>query len=195
MAGRSKPVPEEVVYYEDTPDVLYEVEKTYTEAEQELIKFVEKKIEQMNNSLLFCGETSPSFGELQQALMEYESVNFGLLTLHQEARYKSAVVQENYDNFYADKYIEIRNREKANLSGKEKMLGNKEIEMLVRKEYMLPLAKLRAKVLEAENEYNFINHLTESWKNYQFILGTLSKNAQSEAMASGIAYNNPYEGD
>lgn len=199
MAGRSKPVTEEETrktYYEDTPDELYEVEKTYSEAEEELIKFVEKKIGQMNESLLFNGETAPSFGKLNQSLMEYESVMLGLLVLHQEARYASTVAQENYDNFYAQKYVDIRNRENSNLSSKSKMLSAKELEMMVRKEHMVELAKLKAKAIESENEYNFVNHLVDSWKNYQFILGTLSRNSQAEAAASGVAYHNQYgDGD
>ena len=183
-----------VTKYEETPDDLYIVEKTYTEAEEELIKFVEKKIAQMNESLLFNGDSSPSFSKLNQSLMEYESVMLGLLVLHQEARFKASVAQENYDNFYSVKYVDIKARE-ASLDPKKKIPAAKEIEMAVRKEYMVELAKLKAKVMEAENEYNFINHLVESWKNYQFVLGTLSRNAQAEASASGVSYNNPYEND
>lgn len=183
-----------VTKYEETPDDLYIVEKTYTEAEEELIKFVEKKIAQMNESLLFNGDSSPSFNKLNQSLMEYESVMLGLLVLHQEARFKASVAQENYDNFYSVKYVDIKARE-ASLDPKKKIPAAKEIEMAVRKEYMVELAKLKAKVMEAENEYNFINHLVESWKNYQFVLGTLSRNAQAEASASGVSYKNPYEND
>ena len=183
-----------VTKYEETPDDLYIVEKTYTEAEEELIKFVEKKIAQMNESLLFNGDSSPSFSKLNQSLMEYESVMLGLLVLHQEARFKASVAQENYDNFYSVKYVDIKARE-ASLDPKKKIPAAKEIEMAVRKEYMVELAKLKAKVMEAENEYNFINHLVESLKNYQFVLGTLSRNAQAEASASGVSYKNPYEND
>ena len=183
-----------VTKYEETPDDLYIVEKTYTEAEEELIKFVEKKIAQMNESLLFNGDSSPSFSKLNQSLMEYESVMLGLLVLHQEARFKASVAQENYDNFYSVKYVDIKARE-ASLDPKKKIPAAKEIEMAVRKEHMVELAKLKAKVMEAENEYNFINHLVESWKNYQFVLGTLSRNAQAEASASGVSYKNPYEND
>ena len=92
------------------------------------------------------------------------------------------------------KYVDIKARE-ASLDPKKKIPAAKEIEMAVRKEYMVELAKLKAKVMEAENEYNFINHLVESWKNYQFVLGTLSRNAQAEASASGVSYKNPYEND
>lgn len=183
-----------ITKYEETPDDLYIVEKTYTEAEEELIKFVEKKIAQMNESLLFNGDSSPSFSKLNQSLMEYESVMLGLLVLHQEARFKASVAQENYDNFYSVKYVDIKARE-ASLDPKKKIPAAKEIDMAVRKEHMVELAKLKAKVMEAENEYNFINHLVESWKNYQFVLGTLSRNAQAEASASGVSYKNPYEND
>lgn len=187
ITARRKPA----VMYEDTPDELYTVEKTYSEAEETLIKFVEKKIAQMNESLLFNGDDTPGFGKLNQSLMEYESVMLGLLTLHQEARFKSQVAQENYDNFYAQKYVEVRDKD-ISLNPKKPMAA-KEIEMVVRKENMIELAKLKAKTIETENEYNFINHLVESWKGYQFILGTLSRNSQAEAAATGVSYRNPMD--
>lgn len=191
-ATRRRPVAE--VEQPATTASVIEAEKSYTEAEQDLIKFVEKKIAQMNESLLFNGDSSPSFTKLNQALMEYESVMLGLLTLHQEARFKSQAAQEIYDNFYAQKYC--AERENAiSLDPKKKIPAAKEIEMLVRSKWLNDLAAKKAEVLRAENEYNFINHLVDSWKNYQFILGTLSRNAQAEAAASGVAYRNPMEGD
>lgn len=172
---------------------ISETEKSYSEAEQDLIAFVEKKIAQMNESLLFNGDSAPSFTKLNQSLMEYESVMLGLLTLHQEARFKSEVAQERYDNFYAQKYCDVKAAH-ASLAEK-KAPAAKEIEMEVRSNHMSELAALKAAVLRSENEYNFVNHLVDSWKNYQFILGTLSRNAQAEAAASGVAYRNPMEGD
>lgn len=176
--------------------LLIDAEKSYEEAEHDLICFVEKKVAQMNESLLFKGEDSPRFADLNRALMEYESVMLGLLSMHQETRFKSQVAQERYDNFYAEKYVEIRNREIAAAglsSAKTKPLAAKEIELLVRHEYLAELAALKAEAIKAENEYNYLNHLMESWKNYQFVLSTLSRNAQAEAGASGVALNNPYD--
>lgn len=180
------------VKYEDAPDDLFVVEKTYSEAEKDLIEFVEKKISQMQQNLLFEGDVVVQFPKLNEALMNYESVTLGLLSLHQEARFKSQIAQENYDNFYAIKYVEIKN-EQASLAKDQKITAAREIEMLVRQRNMVELSKLKAKVIEAENEYNMMNHLVESWKNYQYVLGTLSRNAQAEAAANGIALKNPKE--
>src|SRR5574344_2026994 len=162
--------------YNDTPDDLFVVEKTYSEAEADLIKFVEKQIDLMNSNLLFSGNQSPSFMELQKALMDYESVSLGLISLHAESRIKFALEQEKYDDFYSQKFCEVKNDYST-----------------LEKKYMKELAALRVNVIKAENEYNLFNHLEESWKNYQYVLGTMSRNAQAEAGAFKISQDNPKE--
>jgi hypothetical protein len=172
--------------YPDTPDELFEVEKSYSEAEEELVKFVEKQVELMKANLLFSGQNVPGFYQLNQSLMDYESILLGLTVLHQECRVEQQIEQERYDNFYAEKFVEIK-QEQASLGKSAQFTAARDIEMCVRKRYMKDLAKMKAGIIKSENKYNFINHLIDGWKNYQFILSTLSKNAQAEAAAAGIA--------
>ena len=176
----------------ETPDELFQVaEKTYTEAEEDLLKFVERQISNMQDNLLFGGDETPSFYKLNKSLMEYESTLLALTALYQRTRSKYDFEQEKYDNYYASRYVEVKTKQIS--LGKQGITTQKEIEMIVRKTYMDELAKLRANVIRCENEKDTIYRLIEGWKNYQFVLGTLSKNAQAEAMASGVANRNPME--
>lgn len=177
--------------YVDTPDEVFEVNKTYSEAEEDLVKFVEKQIDLMNDNLLFSGQSSPSFYSLNKSLMDYESVMLGLVALHQEMRVQSMISQEKYDDFYANKYVEVKTAQST--LGKQGFVAAREIEMYVRKNYIRELSKLKAEVIKSENKYNMINHLIQGWEKYAFILNTLSKNAQAEASASGVASRNPKE--
>lgn len=178
--------------YDDTPDDVFEVvEKTYDEAEASLITYVEKQVEVMNSNLLFGGQDTPSFAALQQSLMEYEPVLFGLTALHSKAKFNMQRTAEEYDNFWAVKYIEVRTAQQ-NL-GKSGFTNVKDIEYIVRKTYMTELAALKAKALEADNQYNTITRLVSCWEKYAFILQTMSKNAQAEAEGDRIARRNPYE--
>ncbi|MBR6612004.1 MAG: hypothetical protein IKK93_07190 [Campylobacter sp.] len=176
----------------ETPDELFQVaEKTYTEAEEDLLKFVERQISNMQDNLLFGGDETPSFYKLNKSLMEYESTLLALTALYQRTRSKYDFEQEKYDNYYASRYVEVKTKQIS--LGKQGITTQKEIEMIVRKTYMDELAKLRANVIRCENEKDTIYRLIEGWKNYQFVLGTLSKNAQAEAMASGVSNRNPME--
>ena len=166
-------------------------EKTYEQAEKDLIKFVEQKIEQMENNLLFSGCDNPNIGLLNQALCEYESVMLGLLSMHGEARMKMEIAKEKYDDFEASCFVKTK-REQATLGNKGAV---NDIKMISRTENMEALAELKAQYMLAENEWNTINHLIEAWKAYQFILSNLSANARAEASASGVAYEHPYEFD
>jgi len=179
---------------DETEETHDETEKSYKMAEEDLVKFVEEQIYKMNNNLLFKGMAEPSFSALNKSLMDYESIMLALLSLHQEVRFQKDITIEKYDNFYADKYCEIK-QQQVNLGKAAQFTAAREIEMFVRKTWMNELSQLKAEVIKIENKYNFINHLIDAWKNYQFILNTLSKNSQAEAMASGVASRTPKEFD
>lgn len=172
-------------------DEISLVEKNYDEAEKSLILFVDKQIDLMNQAMVFHGDLTPSFDKINYALMNYESVISGLLILHQKSRIKSELDAERYDNYFAQKFVEVK-REQQSL-GKQGFTSSKEIEYIVRQRFMSELSKLKAQAIESENEYNLMNHLLDAWKSYQWVLSTLSKNAQTEASAAKVAYDNPKE--
>lgn len=176
--------------YPDTPDELFKPEKTFKEAEEDLLKFVEKQIELMNENLLFGGQNIPTFYALNKSLMEYEQITLGLLALHQEMRIAKDIANENYENFYAEKYCEIKSQQ-VSLGKNASFLAAREIEMVVRKQFLKELSQLKAEYIKIENKYNFVNHLISAWDKYSFVLNTLSSNARAEANAAGIGSKNP----
>jgi len=176
----------EVGQYPEVPEELFNQEKPYKEAEENLVIFVEKQIELMKENLLFGGMAEPSFYALNQSLMNYESVLLGLIALHQEMRIQKDIANEKYENFYAEKYCEIK-MQQVSLGKSANFTAAREIEMFVRKNWLKELSQLKAEYIKIENKYNFINHLMSGWEKYAFVLNTLSKNAQAEAAASGIS--------
>ncbi|MCF0124673.1 MAG: hypothetical protein HUJ68_02765 [Clostridia bacterium] len=177
---------------QQTPDELFEItEKTYTEAEESLIQFVEMQVSNMRDNILFGGDETPSFYKLNRSLMEYESTLLALTALYAKTKSAADFAQEKYDDFYSLKYAETL---KTQLSlGKSGSSQVKNIEMLVRTENITQLAALKANIIRCNSERDTISKLIDGWKNYQFVLGTLSKNAQAEAGAAGVANRNPLE--
>jgi hypothetical protein len=164
----------------------------YKKSKDELMKFVADQIEMMNSNLLFSGQSQPSFYSLNQSLMNFESVMLGLISIHAEVRSDLDYAKEAYDNFYSQKYVEVK-REQSALGKSAQFTAQREIELYVRNKYLQELAEKKADIIRIENQYNTINYLIDSWKNYSFILNQLGANSRAEAAAAGVAINNQKE--
>jgi hypothetical protein len=164
----------------------------YKKAQEELIKFVKDQIELMDSFLLFKGSSQPGFYELNQSLMNFESVMLGLISIHADVRMQLEVEKEKYDDFYAKKYVETKQAQTA-LGKSAQFTAQREIDLFVRNNYMDTISKLKANIILIENKYNTVNHLIDSWKNYSFILNQLGANSRAEAEAAGVALKNPKE--
>jgi hypothetical protein len=168
------------------------IEDPYKKAEQDLILYVQEKISMMEDNLLFSGQSEPGIYQLNQSLMNYESVMLGLITIHAEVRMQLDIAKERFDEFYAKKYVEVK-QEQAALGKSAMFTAQREIELYVRNNFLSEIAMLKSEIIRMENQKNLVDHLIDSWKNYQFVLSTLSKNSQAEAAASGVSKNNPKE--
>lgn len=150
-----------------------------------LEKYINEKIALMENHLLFNGNTTPSFYELDLALTQYESVLFALTTLYATAKYESELAKEKYTEFFADKYMEIRNTYNTIDLKKAQWLSSTELDATVRVKYKDELARLKLDSIEKDAERSTIERLIKSWESYQFILQQLSKNSIAEAQING----------
>jgi len=172
-------------------NLLYK-EKTYEDAEEELIKFVNEQISAMNNNLLFKNMVEPTFYALNQSLMNYESIAIGLTSLYVTAKFNSKIAEEKYEDLYAEKYAEEKMKQ-VSLGKLAQFTSAKEIEMAVRKNYLTELSQLKAEWIKAESKRSLIERLSKNWESYLWVLNSLSKNAQAEANASGIGSKNQKE--
>lgn len=164
---------------ETTPDVSVNQEK--------FIKWVNEQMEQMKKNLtLGKDEREITFFELNQALRSWTEVHWSLISLYSIAKIEHEAKNEEFENWYADVFIGVRARENKKDLSAGKWASQKEIEMMVRKEYGFEFQGRKADLLYAERQVAYLRRILESWQTHQFVLGTLSRNMQAEASALGL---------
>lgn len=156
------------------------------EAQLKLIPFVERQIELMNNKLLFNG-TTPTFDELAEKLVKYEETMLGLTSLYEMKKWDLDAIKEEYEEWFAEKFTEMRDFLNPRDAPASKFYSAKEIEYVVLTKYKDERAQLFAKRALAERELSTIQRLLDAWKGYQFILSNLSANARAEAQALNVS--------
>lgn len=164
------------------------ISESMDKAQLQLIPFVERQIELMNNKLLFRGAT-PTFDELAEKLTKYEETLLGLTSLYEMKKWDVEALKEEYDEWFATRFTEIRDLLNPREAAASKFYSAKEIEYIVYTKYKDERAELFAKKSLAERELSTIQRLIESWKQYAFILSNLSANARAEVQALNVSPN------
>lgn len=151
------------------------------EAEQRLLAFVEEQLDRMQKAASLNGiDGQPGFYELNQALMDYQKVYLGLVSLNTLAKTELSKAQEAFDDWFANKYIEIRNEINPRNLSANKWYSTKEIEMEVRVRHPQEFKRLHDEVTYADHRVNMIRRLLEGWNSQQFVLSRLSRNVEAE---------------
>lgn len=165
-----------------TKNVAEKVIDDYTpEAEQRLLSFVEQQVEKMRGYAKFnSADGQPGFFELNKALSEHQVVWLGLVVLNALAKVEYAKAKEQFDDWFAEKYIEKRDELNPRALSSTKWYSTKEIEMQVRVSYKEEYIKYERELTFAEQKVASIRRLMEGWQNQQFVLSRLSKNVEAE---------------
>ena len=145
-----------------------DIENELNKAGEELLAYVDKQIQRMNNKVNFSSG-DVSLYELDVALSTYEPTLFALTAV-----------------YYYDKYMEIRNRYNTIDVKTAQWLSSKEIDATLFKTYRKEAAKLKAEMIKAEGQRSTVERLLKGWENYAYILGQLSKNINAQMMGSSI---------
>ena len=161
-----------------------EIENKAEEASKKLLEYVNEQITRMDNKLLFNGDRDPSKYELDMALSQYEQTLFGLIALYETAKFEEEVAKAKYDEWYAEKYMEVRNTYNTKDVKNAAWLSAKEIDATVLTKYKFMAADLKADIISKSRERSTIERLLEGWKSYLWVLNSLCKNAQAEMMAN-----------
>lgn len=156
------------------------------QAEAKLTAFVNEQIEKMRSYVQFQAGAEPSFFEINQALLTYQDTNLGLLALHNTAKMDNTRAKEAFDDWYAEKYVFIRDRENPRTLSAQKWLSQKEIELMIRHEYKDEYHRYNWDVVITEQQLAFMRRLLESWASYQYVLTQLSKNIISELNGTSV---------
>ena len=152
----------------------------YSEYEKELIQKVEEITTLMENNLLFSGSRTPTFDELNRAMLGYEPILFKLITIYNKVKMNLSKANDDYDMWFSEKFIEVK-EELNRKDNKSTWYSAKELECTVKSRYKDDFLRLRAAVAKAESERSFVQRMISAWESYQFILSQLSKNSIAEA--------------
>lgn len=170
-----------------TVNVDEEIKKLRAEeAERKLVTFVEDQISKMRDSLHLSSGHEPTFYEVNEALVTYQDTNLGLLALHNTAKLENTKAKEAFDDWFAGKFIEIRDRVNPRNLSAQKWYSQKEIEMMVRKEYSDEFNKYNWDLIATEHQLAFLRRLLETWASQQYVLTQLSKNLIAEMNGLGV---------
>lgn len=163
-------------------------------ASDQLLAYVNEQITRMDNKLLFNGQRDPSKYELDLALSQYEQTLFGLIALYETAKFEEEVAKAKYDEWYAEKYMEIRNTYNNASVKNSSWLSAKEIESTLLTKYKQRAAELKADTIKKSCERSTMERLLKGWESYLWVLNALCKNAQAE-MAANLKGVDLYKGD
>jgi hypothetical protein len=157
-----------------------------TRAEEQLTTFVNTQIESMREAIHLSAGHEPTFYEVNQALCTYQDTNLGILALHNTAKVENTKAKEAYEDWFAGRYIEIRDRVNPRNLSAQKWYSQKEIEMMVRKEYPEEFNRYNWDVIATDQQLNFLRRMLDSWASHQYVLTQLSKNLIAEMNGLGV---------
>lgn len=150
-------------------------------ADERLLEFAEQQIEKMKRAAKLNGvDGQPGFYELNQAMMEHQTVSQGLIALNVMAKIEAAKAKDAFDEWFADKYVEVRNELNPRSVSSTKWYSTKEIEMEVRVKYREDYKRLYDEMTFTEQKVAMIRRIMESWQSQQFTLARLSRNVEAE---------------
>ncbi len=165
----------------------------FSEEEEKLVSFVNKRLQLMEANLL--PDELPTPEKLNMAMLAWTSVSSALNSLYSRIKYKVSDAVSEQKTFEAQAYIQTkREMEKTaeakgmKVGDKKAFLATKEVEYEARIKYKNAFRKMEAKVAKVESQRSFVERLCQSWQSYQFILTTLSRNMNADLNANAMDY-------
>ena len=152
-------------------------------AETAFIEFVSKQVTKMDQKLLFDGNSSPPLQLIDKALMQHEHVMLALTALYEQSRWKLNAAKEAYKEWEAVKYLEVRMEVNKKEDTVAKWYKKEEIDRMVIVKYR---ARMMAQIALADSKCSLFRRLIDSWNQYAFQLGQLSRNAIAEKNSSDL---------
>lgn len=155
-------------------------------AEMAFIEFVSKQVTKMDQKLLFDGNSSPPLQLIDKALMQHEHVMLALTALYEQSRWKLNAAKEAYKEWEAVKYLEVRMEVNKKEDTVAKWYKKEEIDRMVIVKYRKDHARMMAQIALADSKCSLFRRLIDSWNQYAFQLGQLSRNAIAEKNSSDL---------
>lgn len=155
-------------------------ENDLLEREQAFIEYVQTKMKEMQNYSRLGNDGHLTFFDLNRALMEHSNVNLTLTALYSIAKNEYKKLEDEFEDWYAERYVEIKDIENPKTLSPGKWASSKEIEMIVRVKFKDDFKKRKHELNLKEAQLSFLRRTCETWERQSFVLSSLSKNLQAE---------------
>ena len=156
------------------------------ESDKDLIQFVTQQIQRMKKTYTLGANQNITFDEVNKALRSYYDVQLSLISMYNVAKISAQAAQEEFDNWFAEKYIITREELNPRSISSQKWYSQKEIEMQIRVNYRSEYAIMTTKLRDENIKLAFLRRLLEGWNQLSFVLNTLSKNLIAEYGGAGL---------
>ena len=158
-----------------------EVETSKTKDNTDIyIEYVTSQIEKLNTYSNLVYDNSINFSDINFALANNLKIVNVLNAEYQRLKKNHIRIKRDFDMWYDEKYIDIRNRENTKDIAGTKWLSSKELDAMTKvenkDEYLERIEKLDA----LEMRVSFIRRLIDDWRSYMYVLGKLSDNLKTE---------------
>lgn len=149
--------------------------------EDRLLEYVESQIDKMKKYTdLGNSDGIPGFYELNQALMEFTTIQSSLISMGVMAKIESDRATEAFKDWYSEKYVETRERLNPPSLAGNKWASQTEIDSYIRRENRTEYGRLHKEMACAEMKVDAMRRIQESWNTYSLILNRLCKNVETE---------------
>ena len=167
---------QQTITSESSPE---EIENFYT--------FIQSTIQRYGD-LAVVGRDSQNltFVELNDALQAWERVWLGITGLKTQAKVELAHKNEEFENWFANRYIILRNELNPRTLQTSKWYSQKEVEMEVRVKFADEMNAWKKELILLEQKVEFLRRVSDGWDGHRWNLSALSKNLQAEAGAIGM---------
>lgn len=153
----------------------------YSSPEDRLLEYVESQIEKMRKYTdLGNSDGIPGFYELNQALMEFTTIQSSLISMGVMAKIEYDKASESFKDWYSEKYVETRERLNPPSLAGNKWASQTEIDAYIRRENRTEYGRLHKEMACAEMKVDAMRRIQDSWNTYSLILNRLCKNVETE---------------
>ena len=149
--------------------------------EDRLLEYVESQINKMKKYTdLGNSDGIPGFYELNQALMEFTTIQSSLISMGVIAKIEYDRATEAFKDWYSEKYVETRERLNPPSLAGNKWASQTEIDAYIRRENRTEYGRLHKEMVCAEMKVDAMRRIQDSWNTYSLILNRLCKNVETE---------------
>jgi hypothetical protein len=162
------------------------------DSDKEFFDYLKHQVNTMESYLTIGAGKEINFYELEEALKGYTHIQLTLVSMHNIARIEYQKEEEEFNQWYAEKFVFIRAKHNLPEKTAQKWASQKELDSLLRVEFRDEFIERKKRLLGVEQKVSFLHSLLKLWEGYSYTLNTLSTNVRAEIGTANFSKGVPY---